>query len=473
MLPLAGRPLHRPRRRTGREAACAAWLLLFGLSACGGEAEPAASAAGATRLPAQRPRNLIVLSIDTLRADHLGCYGYERETSPAIDAFAARGTLFEEAFTTASWTVPAHASLFTGLYPRSHGVENLKQRLPADAPTLAELLGGAGLETAAIVNVYFLGRHSTLSRGFEHTGQYPPKGDETGAAPRLLAAAEDWLEATEEPFFLFLHCYDVHASYQAQAEFTDRFCGPYEGPVDGTGGQLFFYNEGRLEQEWGPRDAARLVDLYDAGLRQFDTRLAGFFQYLDRSGLSESTLVVVTSDHGEAFLEHGVVMHGRTLYEEELAVPLIFVGPGVPAGQRIAGAVSLVDLVPTVLGQFSVELPAHVEGVDLAPTWRTGAPAPERELYFETVGGPRDDAPQRALRAGDFKLYRDARTETLRLFDLARDPGEVHDVAADHPAVFARLANELGAFEAARRTLEPAGQLSAQEIEALQMLGYL
>ena len=423
-----------------------------------------------------RPRNLIVLSVDTLRADHLGCYGYERDTSPAIDAFAERGTLFEDALTPASWTVPAHASLFSGLYPRSHGVDNLKKRLPPDAPTMAELFGAAGFDTAAIVNVYFLGEHSTLSRGFDTTGQFPPKGDASfggdSVSPRLFDAAEAWLVQRDEPFFLFLHSYDVHASYQARDEFSAQFCGDYDGPVDGTGGQLFMYNEGRVEGEWGDDDARRLIDLYDSGLRQFDAELASFLAFLDESGLAEDTLVVLTSDHGEAFLEHGFVMHGRTLYEEELGVPLVLVGPGVPAGLRIAGDVSLVDVLPTLLGVFGLATPGHVEGVDLSPSWR-GATVPDRPLFFETVGGPRDDAPQRALRAGRFKLYRDERDGTVRLFDLAADPGERGDVGAAHPEVLERLTAELQEFEQARREVEPAGELTTREIEALRLLGYL
>jgi arylsulfatase A-like enzyme len=413
----------------------------------------------------------VLVSIDTLRAGLLGCYGYERPTSPALDALAARGVLFERALATAPWTLPSHASLLTALYPSHHGVRRAGAVLPADVAPWAERLRERGFATAAVVNSRWLAEDSGLQRGFDDFLRVDD-AVERREPSAVGALAEGWLTQRREPFFLFVHFYDVHSNYWSLPRYEREFLRPYGGAVDGSTAQLRAVRDGHLEL--GKADVRRLVDLYAAGIRQLDDVLAHFVGLLRSEGLLERTLLVVTADHGEEFLDHGGVMHGRTQYEEVLRVPLVFAGPGVPAGVRVGEPVSLVDVLPTAFAALGEPVPEGLDGRDLRPLWqRPGATLGERMLFSEADWRNAEDDVLRAVRFGRWKLVSNRRTGERRLFDLARDPRERVDVQADHPELVARLAAALDELARGAREASLPGELTPEAIERLEELGYL
>jgi arylsulfatase A-like enzyme len=425
------------------------------------------------RAPA-RPRHLVLISIDTLRQDRLGAYGYPRPTSPALDALAARGVVFENAFSPCSWTVPSHVSLLTGLHPSRHGVRGRRDRIGASATTLAEWLQARGFETGAVVNSNLLDATRGFARGFDHFERvgfqrFAP------AAPEVHARALRWLEGRgERPFFLFLHHYDVHSDYSPAPEYRRMFLRPYAGIATGATGQLAAQRLGRLEL--GPVDAERLSDLYDAEIRQLDDELGRFFAELERRGVLRETAVIVTSDHGEEFLEHGGFLHGRTLHGELVRVPLVLAGPGIPAGRRVASPASLEDVLPTAASLLGVDAPAQLDGVDLSASFRGGPePGRERTLWFETdwwLEQP-EGSWKRAVQQGRWKLHYGRPDDRFALYDLATDPGERTDLAAQQPERLAELRALLEPQLGPRSRAEQREELSPEEIEQLRELGYL
>jgi arylsulfatase A-like enzyme len=458
-----------------RECVLLALALQLGPSCTGREDEAPAR---------DQPRGVILISIDTLRADHLGCYGYERATSPAIDGLAARGALFEDVVSSAPWTVPAHMSMLTGLYPRSHGVDAHGKVLPEETLTLAEHLAAQGFATAAVVNGPMLARKNFAS-GFQQYDFVPTRGRgrpeptlPVGShAVEILARARSWLaENRARRFFLFLHIYDVHTDFEAAPAFRAQFERPYDGVVDGTSKQLHAYlkrTEG--EPDWGPEDARHLVDLYDAEIRQIDGALGEFFAHLESSGLARETALVLTSDHGEEFLEHGGVLHGPTLHREALHVPLLVAGPGIPRGARFRGEASPVDLFPTLARMLGVSAPPGLEGIDLAAAWREPAAWPaERAVFAEARNWPgmEEGDFRGSIRAGPWTLHFDKRTGGQQLFQLEQDPAELHDASRENPDLVRRLQAELDAFLASARAPLEAEPLGKEELQALQALGY-
>ncbi len=406
----------------------------------------------------------------------LGCYGYERPTSPALDAVAAGGVLFERALSPAPWTLPAHVSLMTSLQPSRHGVVSHELALADEITTLAEILAGHGFFTVGIVNSFYLGERFGLHRGFR-AYDYVIEQERRTKPSRVEELALRRLErGLPEPFFLFLHLYDVHSDYRALPRYVRQFARPYDGVVDGSTHQLRLFRRGKLALDRA--DATRLVDLYVAGIRQLDDGIGRLLARLEEAGHADDTLLVVTSDHGEEFLEHGGVLHGRTHFEEVLRVPLLLRGPGLPAGTRVSEPVSLLDVVPTTLGQLGLAVPEGLDGVDLAPLWAGEAPPAlrERTLFSEADRENREPDSQRSVRRGRFKLLFDRATREGALYDLARDPGETRDVAREHPDEARRLRAELDAFLGDARARVPPTrlpELPAEHIERLRALGYL
>ena len=281
----------------------------------------ASAALGADGSPA-KPRNLIIVSIDTLRADRLGCYGNERPTSPAIDRIAGEGVVFDDASAPSPWTKPSHASLLTGLYPSRNGAVAMESDMREDVVHLASHLAGRGFQTLAVVNSMFLNQHG-LERGFQKLKYVPFVQGNRKSSP-VTASAIEMLRKRDrgKPVFALVHYMDVHSDYLSLPKYEKMFVRPYEGFADGTTQQLYRFAAGQFDLE--EKDAAHLLDLYDAGIRQVDDELARLFGFLEDDGLLDDTLLVVLSDHGEEFLEHGSVLHGHTQFQEVVRVPLIF-----------------------------------------------------------------------------------------------------------------------------------------------------
>jgi arylsulfatase A-like enzyme len=384
--------------------------------------DPAIYAPGDAALPP----DVVLISLDTLRARSLGAYGYARDTSPFFDALAAQGTLFTRAVTTAVSTSPSHMSLFTGLYPVRHGVLAGMGHRAAGVRMLAEILRERGYTTAAFAENGYVDQ-ARFAPGFARFTENAADSRETpGFARRTFAQARDWLErGPRRPFFLFVHTYEVHS--------------PYDPPESHAG---LFAGDGHP----GPDHALlrRHRDDYDREIRALDDELRSFFEALRESAVGD-TIAVVVADHGEEFGEHGRSEHGGAVFEETLRVPLLFWGPGrIPAGARRDERVSLIDVVPTLLEMLGLPAPPDLDGVSLAPGIRVGAPIRDRTLFaeartqrdwlrdFETV---RWETPLFAVMSADTKFVvqrprRGPRPPILR-YDLERDPDERAPQALD------------------------------------------
>jgi len=455
----------------------AALLVLSLGAACGG---------GAGREDVARPRNVLLISLDTLRPDHLSCYGHARETSPTIDALAARGVRFADASSAAPWTLPSHATMFTGLYPSHHGVKDYSQRLPEERVTLAEILRENGFQTFAVINTWNIADpRFEIFQGFAPEDVHYVREAEPGtdgdqvirnSGAEVAETARACLAGRERrPFFLLAHFYDAHTDFTPTPENRARFVAPYSGQLDGTTSQLLAIRAQGLRL--GQADLRFLRELYDAEIRGLDDVLAGLLAFLEDEGLDDETLIVLTSDHGEEFQEHGGLLHGRTQYEELLRVPLVFAGPGVPRGRVVEQPVSLVDLLPTILGRLGLAPPAALDGLDLAPAW-SGGTLPERLLFGEAdhnnvVDGTQVIDVRRMARLGHEKLHLERDTERVQLFDLESDPREQRDLAASAPQRVALLRTALTRFLDGAVAGEASGaELSEENLELLRELGY-
>jgi arylsulfatase A-like enzyme len=382
--------------------------------------------------------SLLLVTIDTLRPDRLGAYGGPAGLTPALDALAARGVVFEEALASVPLTLPSHATILTGLEPPRHGVHvNGSSVLPAELETLATRLRSAGFATGAFVGAYVLDRRFGLARGFDHYDDRITRGDETKSVLEserrcedVVAAATAWAASQPGPFFAWVHLYDPHAPYEPPAPFREEYAGrPYDGEVAYTDRCL-----GRLLQ------AARAA--------RPDRML----------------LEAVLADHGESLGEHGELTHGFFVYQSTLRIPFLLAGPGVPAATRRKDPARSVDLVPTILGRLGLEPPARLDGVDLFARG-SASEAYAESLYPVSFGW----APLRSFRIGALKLVEAPR---LELYDLESDPAETTDLAARRPDAIVRLQRALAAARSVDRTAAPARQ-DAESAERLRALGYV
>ena len=418
--------------------------------------------------------SIILLSIDTLRADHLGCYGYGRDTSPTIDRLAREGVLFRKAIATSSWTLPSHASMFTGLYPTRHGATRFGKQLRPDTPTVAELLSQAGYASAGFTGGGFVAASFGFDRGFDrYWSENVPARVSDELAPNVDRTLQ-WLQTVgDRPFFLFLHTYATHVPYRPPAE-TNIFAPDYEGPFKTafTGREKPSYAMG--EHDLDSRDIRQLEALYDAGIRHVDNLLAGFVAALaERPG---EVCLILTSDHGEEFNEHGHILHSRPkLYDELLHVPLIAWCPSRIAGGRvIEEPVSLVDLMPTLMELADLPAPAGIDGISLVPAL-AGRDQRFRAATVSEVSRAliKEPGVLRAIRTEREKLIVSDADGTTLLFDLADDPGETRDVGALRPQDAARLSQTLRAtVDDTPRPKAVAAQPDPATLERLRSLGY-
>jgi len=450
-------------------------------------AHPAAPAGGLRPAPqgTTGPPPVILISVDTLRADHLSCYGYSRLQTPHIDSLERDGTLFAEISSQAPITLPSHVSLFTSTYPFANGIRENGQVLPAGAVTLATVLAAQGYNTAAFIGGYFLARRYGLAQGFQ-TYDSPfdthlIKGalDLKRPASQVLDGAEHWLEQNSgPPFLLFVHLFDLHQPYDAPAAYRAR----------------------------APASE------YDQELAYVDDSLGDFFEFLARQGLDRRALVVLFSDHGESLGDHGENTHGYFIYSSTLRVPLIFHWPraedsrnsklekrevknrsskiearnltrvsslefrGSSFNDRVEAPAGLIDVAPTLLSFLGFQAPAEFCGHSLLELAK-GGDSPPRDVYSESsyAHDKFGWAALRSLRRGDFQ-YLDA--PHAELYDLKRDPAELHNLLPGQTALAASYRERLTALVATYRSVPAAtGQtataLAPGTAENLRALGYL
>jgi len=398
----------------------------------------------------ERPLNVLLITLDTTRADRLGCYGYSLAKTPVLDRLARQGVLFERAYAPVPLTLPSHASMLTGLYPPEHGLHNNGQAaLPKGLPTLATELQAAGYETGAFVAAFVLDHKFGLQRGFETYDDDLSRSDHSlhghhqyRDGSLVIDAALEWLRPRSQsgkPFFCWVHLFDPHFPYLA--------------------------HEDRFGNQFADRP-------YDAELAYVDEQLDWLISTLEESGALDDTVIVVVGDHGESLGEHGELSHSMTVYDATLRVPLLVVCPkeGRP-GHRVAEPVSLVDLTPTLLDQLGQKPIANASGRSLRSALR-GETLPLLPCYAET-DEPYHAAhwsPLRALITSKWKYIRSPRPE---LYDLIADPPELRNLATEMSEQVQELEEELAAWEERmNERLADNVALTEQERRALSGLGY-
>jgi len=416
--------------------------------------------------------NVILYVADTLRADRLGCLGYNRPTSPRLDAFARESIVFESAMAQASWTRPSTASILTGRYPAEHGARSLMSALRKDVPTMATILAQAGYDTAAFVTNLNVAPRFGFDRGFGEYHYLEERDDRETvyvSAAELNAAAFPWIDARgDRPFFLYLHATDTHAPYRPPPAYAERFRPRDIHPtIDPRTPVVELLQKPALATA---DNIALLASLYDGEVALLDESFGALLDHLRARGLDRSTVVVFVADHGEEFHEHGGFDHGRTLYQELVRVPLLVRLPGAEGGgRRVRGLARQIDVLPTVLAVLGREPPADLPGRPLLD----GALPPEENLMETELGRPA----LAGVVAGRWKSVWGARAggERVELYDLVADPDERRNLAADRPIVVgyarqtaARLRLARGPQAAAETTV-----VDPETERRLRALGYV
>jgi arylsulfatase len=459
------------QRSFARLAAPALLFLLLLQTGCSGERP--GGAGDVTAKP-----NIILISLDTLRADRLHCYGYERETSPAIDAFAAEGYLFKDVLSQYPTTPQSHASLLTSRYYATLSASMIREQ---PFPVMAEILKDAGYVTAGFVDGGYMKKAFGygFDRGFDlYDDEGPPV--EAGKELAWLGISHinekvfAWLEKErKEPFFLLFHCYDIHCPYTPPEPYFSRYTADYTGRLEVAGKCGSYFNSQNLNDV----DYRFLSDLYDGGVAYTDHELGKFFRRLKALDLYRDALIILCSDHGESLGENGYVGHNR-LKRHQLRVPLIIKLPGGGSG-RTATPVRLLDILPTLIDYLGLTAPPGLEGASLLPLMGGGPPAyqaadlriSERDHY-------------RWIEAeGRWGLWYNLTGREVRLYDLERDPGLEDNVAEENmpvvESIFRRF-RETRSFtdgrfmltaEAAAR--KPGSVIDGETREQLKKLGYL
>jgi arylsulfatase A-like enzyme len=402
--------------------------------------------------------NVVVVVIDTLRADRLPFYGHERNTAPFLDSLAKRGVVFERAWSTSSWTAPAAASLFTGLYPNQHGVSRgirvskLRKafepdlqinRIPRDIATIPEFFESLGYRTYGVADNPNISEEFGFARGFDRFAQF----DAIGAA-RVNRVLSDWIDeiVKNEPFFVYLHYMDPHIPYRAREPWFETTTSP---------------------------DDTRPLRKYDSEISYVDQHIREAFALLE---VDDDTVVVVVADHGEEFLDHGSTGHGLTLYSELTRIPLLIYHPGVrPVRSRVSANVSIIDVLPT-LRDILAQAPSEQDEGTTLTRYYTQRDMPEPRYLFSLREARGEAGHKRAVLFESHKLIFTLPEGRRELYDLAADPAEQTNLVELHGDVATRLRERWRAFATTARTWEQEPvdlRFDAKELEALESLGYI
>ncbi len=391
-------------------------------------------------------KNVLIITLDTTRPDHLGSYGHTANTSPNIDKLAQNGILFENAYSPVPLTLPSHCSIFTGLYPYTHGVRNNgNYKLSTKAETLAKILKKKGFTTAAFVSSFTVDSRFGIAQGFDHyddklskDGKLKQFGSERNAKD-TSEACFTWLNNNyEKPFFVWLHFFDAHFPYAPPQPFKDKFKNPYDGEI-----------------------------------ATMDYQIGKLLSLLKELNIRKNTLIIIAGDHGEAFGEHKEMGHQIFGYEENIRVPLIFNIPGIKkTGSRNSQRVSLIDIMPTVLNTLKLDIPSHIQGQDLSPIFN-GEQIAEQNIYFESVFPSElmGCAPVKGIISNNYKLIKVPRGE---LFDLSKDPVEMVNLYKPNSRKVKKLKHQLFSHLNAKPAyFTKQRKINASEKKQLATLGYL
>jgi arylsulfatase A-like enzyme len=459
--------------------------------------------------PAKTPRGVILIQADTLRPDHLDLFGYGRQTAPTLTRMAGQGVLFRNALAQTAWTKASTTSMMTSLYPSTHGVHQIPDRIPAATPTLAESFRQRGYATLSFSSVPFTGRLTNLHMGFDevhesesHSAVGTPLSSKT--AREYVDRLAGWLEAHRDvPFFVYLHVFDPHSPYEPLPPWNTLFADPsrreeflrQQETLKKFIQTSFLAQRGMATREevvkagLDPEAYIRQCqDWYDGSIRGMDAELGRLVERLKALGLDERTLVALYADHGEEFHDHGRMWHGQSVYGEMIRVPLLMWGAGAGKGVVRDETVQLIDVMPTLLEASGIEIPATAQGHSLTPLLAPGKSGWTQHPAIaekQPMGGTEypSAAVSYAIVDGDWKLVRNvARPEgkpEFELFDFRGDRLDQKNVAGEHPDVVAKLAKALDSWkkQADAAKLKPDSEatqgMSAERLEQLRALGYI
>ncbi|MDH3813442.1 MAG: sulfatase [Acidobacteriota bacterium] len=402
-------------------------LAIVALDGCDREPQP--------EMTGPEAHNIIIVLVDTLRADHMSLYGYQRPTTPFIDTFASGAIVFERARSQSACTFPSVNSLLTSRYAFDFYIQGEGQMgIPAEYPTVAEILRARGYHTIAVSASPIVRATPSKENPNGGFGAGFDVFDESclwGDAACVNERAMELLEEVQEPFLLYLHYMDPHSHFAPPATHQNQFAGPYDGHDFIAAGDFnpiaeMLYNNGP-EIEISDRDLQHLVDLYDDEILYFDGQLEQLVASLGEDNLLDRSLLVFTSDHGEEFLEHGHIGHCRGVWDTLTRVPLLMKFPSIDDGVRVDAAVQLVDVLPTLLDEFGFDdAGVPFEGTTLRPLFEGGKPT---RMYAFT-----DQSKYRAADDGRWQFILDGVESKVTLYDLHADPLEKNDLfTASHP----------------------------------------
>jgi arylsulfatase A-like enzyme len=445
-------------------------------------------------VPEENPRNVILISLDTLRPDHLGCYGYGKDTSPHTDALAGDAVMFLNTFATSPWTLPSHVSLMTALNCINHQVYDSRQKMDPSIPTLADYLHSAGYSSAALTGGGFVSGFYGFDKGFE---RYAIKGSATDpeAADVLSRAASRWITGhRNRSFFLFLHTYQIHDPYFPPSRYAEEFC-----PGEGALKKIDMHALGlKNEKRFSPLPEAmrnNIVGLYDAEIRYTDDALIRpLLSQLKELGIYDKTMIVLTSDHGEEFFEHQSWHHTHNLYNETIKVPLLIkFFDSAHKGKRVERFARLTDILPTILDSLGIKGDGgFVDGESLLPLLRPGGEDSEERTFISELGAGvvHNRLPKRvAVNLGPYKLivndefpaasfgyflHPPPPVGRLEVFDLSSETGETEDLAQSQPARTRELFSHYQArYKKLREGTAEETAIDAKTQEDLKSLGYI
>ena len=423
-------------------------------------------------------RNAVVILIDTCRYDEVGRRTRTGPVTPHLDRFAAGATRFTKATSPAPWTLPAVASLLTSVYPTVHGASGRYpefSRVRAGVPTAAELMRDAGFETGAIVNVAFLDPALGTDRGFDTYDYVGGANRKIRRADEVFRRAIDWLdERGEERFFLLVHLFDPHMDFDPVEPFLSRFLDGQDGPMEPPFTEVARWREAK---DVPPETIDFARALYRAEIAAVDEGVGLFLDYLDRSGLSDETVVAVTADHGEEFWEHGKFEHGHTLYEEIIHVPLMIRVPRFAGEEEVGARVSLVDVVPSLFDLLGLPVSPGFQGESLVPLMKGAVPGGPRYRFSEALLYGHE---WKAVVGDRYKFSWNEERQIGALFDLHADPWEMENLLVREPERTEEMAAVLIEWirEGLRRTGgshrgEEIVDMEETVVEQLRSLGYI
>jgi choline-sulfatase len=436
-------------------------------------------------LPPLEDMNVLVIVIDTLRADDLGCYTPELDVSPNIDALARHGVVFQRAIAPAPWTQPSVSSLMTGLIPSHHGTLQVRDQLSEDHTTMAERFSARGFQTAAVVSHHLLAADLGYGQGFDSFDESSVTSSKNHSSFQVTKVAIDQIQRLQDdPFFLFVHYFDPHYEYLHHKQF-DR-TSAYGGQVRDW--KMTIANLRKRRNEMTASDFLYLHQLYREEIAYTDQQVGRLLDELQEQGLDKNTLVILTADHGEEFGEHNWIGHTSFLYDTLIHVPLIFSLPGHLKPNTVSTAVSLIDIVPTLEALAQTPGDEDWDGRSLL-NLLGGKQGDNKRAIFSEVAfvSPRSERQSSevekeaflaAVTSDDWKLIHDLERQTWELFSLLDDPGETHNLYTDNHDQAQRLRPLLSEWESGKtenwgRQFLGGDQLDDKERERLRSLGYI